>query len=226
MRVVVTGASRGIGRATALLLAEAGAQLALLGRPSAELERTVADCTAAGSRAQWIACDVADPDAIELAAKRVLDELGVPDVLVNNAGTIQRAPVEHTDAAAWDHHLSVNLRGPALLTRAFLPAMRAAGRGRIINVGSISSTLGTANASAYNASKWGLVGFTKCLAEELSDSGLMTVALLPGSVDTHMLQGSGFAPRMSAEDVARTIKFLSWDAPPSHNGGVIEMFGT
>jgi 3-oxoacyl-[acyl-carrier protein] reductase len=104
--------------------------------------------------------------------------------------------------------------------------MRERKRGRILFVASISSTLGTKGQSAYCASKWGVLGLMKSLAEELSDTGLMTAAVLPGSVDTHMLQGSGFAPRMSAEDVARTLVFLALDAPLAHNGAVIEMFGT
>jgi 3-oxoacyl-[acyl-carrier protein] reductase len=103
--------------------------------------------------------------------------------------------------------------------------MRAARRGRIVHVGSISSTLGSARAAAYSASKWGLVGLMKSLAEELADSGLSTVAVLPGSVDTEMLAGSGFSPRMRAEDVARTLVYHALDASHAHNGGVVEMFG-
>jgi 3-oxoacyl-[acyl-carrier protein] reductase len=121
--------------------------------------------------------------------------------------------------------LRVNLTAPFVLTRALLPAMRARRSGRIVFVASISSTLGTAKLSAYCASKWGIVGFMKSLAEELSDSGLMTCAVLPGSVDTRMLTGSVFPPRMSADDVARTLLHYAFDAPLAHNGASIEMFG-
>jgi 3-oxoacyl-[acyl-carrier protein] reductase len=92
-------------------------------------------------------------------------------------------------------------------------------------VGSISSTLGTANLSAYCATKWGIVGFMKSLAAELSDSGLMTCAVLPGSTDTRMLAGSGFPARMTAEVVATTLLHYALDAPLAHNGACIEMFG-
>ena len=85
--------------------------------------------------------------------------------------------------------------------------------------------MGCAHAAAYAASKWGLVGFTKSLAAELSDSGVMTLVVLPGSVDTDMLAGSGFAPRMTAQDVAGTLVHYALDAPLAHNGAVIEMFG-
>ena len=121
--------------------------------------------------------------------------------------------------------MAINLRAPFLITRELLPSLRAKRQGRIIHVASISATLGTANASAYCASKWGLVGFMKSLAEELRDSGLMTLAILPGSVDTDMLRGSGFEPRMTPEDVAKTIAHYALDAPLAHNGSVIEMFG-
>lgn len=222
---VVSGSGRGIGRATALLLAERGFDLALLGRPSAAQAESVRLAAERGASVLQLDCDLQRPAEIERAATRILD-LGAPDALVNNAAVIRRLRVEETSLEAWDEQLNVNLRAPFLLTRALLPAMRQARRGRIVNVGSISSTLGTARAAAYCASKWGLVGFTKSLAEELSDSGLMTVAILPGSVDTRMLEGSGFTPRMTAADVAQTIVHFALDAPLAHNGAVVEMFGT
>jgi 3-oxoacyl-[acyl-carrier protein] reductase len=98
-------------------------------------------------------------------------------------------------------------------------------RGAIINVGSISSTLGTATQSVYNASKWALVGFTKSLALEISNTRALTVVVLPGAVDTDMLKGSGYAPRMTPEEVALTLVHYALDAPLAHNGAVIEMFG-
>jgi 3-oxoacyl-[acyl-carrier protein] reductase len=112
-----------------------------------------------------------------------------------------------------------------LLTRALVPAMRREGKGRIVFVGSISSTLGTARQAAYVASKWGVVGFMKSLAEELKDTGVVTLAVLPGSTSTRMLEGSGFEPRMTAEDVAKTIVHFALDAPAAHAGAAIEMFG-
>jgi 3-oxoacyl-[acyl-carrier protein] reductase len=222
---VVTGASRGIGRATALELARRGMPLALLGRPSSALDDTATAARASGVQVDTIACDLERPDQISAAARTVLERHGAPEVLVNNAAVIRRAPVEDLTLGEWDEQLAVNLRAPFLTTQAFLPAMRQAGRGRIIQISSISATLGTPRASAYSASKWGLVGFMKSLAEELRGSGLMTVALLPGSVDTEMLRGSGFPSRMTPEEVARTIAYYALDAPLAHNGGVVEMFG-
>jgi 3-oxoacyl-[acyl-carrier protein] reductase len=169
--------------------------------------------------------DFSDADSLASAAERVVAELGIPQVVVHNAGLVVRARVEDTSINDWDRQLDTNLRAPFVLTRALLPALRAARRGRLIFVGSISGTLGSAGAAAYAASKWGLTGFVKSLAEELSDSGLMACALLPGSIATDMLEGSSFPARMSAEDVAKTVEFLALDAPLAHNGAVVEMFG-
>ncbi|HEX6766453.1 MAG TPA: SDR family oxidoreductase [Polyangiaceae bacterium] len=223
---VVTGASRGIGRATAVELARRGVVLALVGRPSAELEATLALVREAGApEAAAFACDLADARAVEATAYAVISQFPGLGILVNNAGVAPRVAVEETRLDVWDETLAVNLRAPFLLTRAVLPTMRRNGRGRIVHVGSISSTLGTPRLSAYCASKWGLVGFMKSLAEELSGSGVTTVAVLPGSTATRMLEGSGMPPRMSAEEVAQTIVHYCLDASPAHNGAVIEMFG-
>jgi 3-oxoacyl-[acyl-carrier protein] reductase len=145
---------------------------------------------------------------------------------VHNAGVIHRERIEQLDPRHWDEQFAVNVRAPYLLTRLLLPAMKRAGNGRMVFVGSISATGGTAGAAAYCASKWALSGFVKSLAEELSDSGLMAVAVLPGSVDTRMLEGSGFPPRMTASDVAKTLAHYALDAPLAHNGALVEMFGT
>ncbi len=220
---LITGASRGIGRATALALAERGTNLILLGRPSRGLDET-AQIARQRVDVQAEHCDLGDVGAVHAACARIL-ERQTPDVIVNDAAIIERLSIEQTSVDAWDQQLAVNLRAPFQLARAFLPAMRARRSGRIVNVGSISATMGCAHAAAYAASKWGLVGFTKSLAAELSDSGVMTLVVLPGSVDTDMLAGSGFAPRMTAQDVAGTLVHYALDAPLAHNGAVIEMFG-
>ena len=223
---LVTGGSRGIGRATSIELARRGVAIALVGRPSPELEETLSLAREAGApEALAFACDLADSAQVEAAAYAVSSQFPALSVLVNNAGVAPRLSVEETQNDVWDETLAVNLRAPFQLTRAVLPAMRKNGRGRIVHVGSISSTLGTARLSAYCASKWGLVGFMKSLAEELTGSGVTTLAVLPGSTATRMLEGSGMPPRMTAEEVAQTIVHYCLDAPSAHNGAVIEMFG-
>lgn len=223
---LVTGAGRGVGRAVALALGKRGVSLALVGRPSAGLTETASVLRELSPQVPVVVtADFADAGSLERAAARVVAELGVPSVVVHNAGAVVRASIEATSVAAWDEQMAVNLRAPFVLTRALLPSMRAAKSGRFVFVGSISGTLGSPGAAAYSASKWGLTGFMKSLAEELSDSGLMACAVLPGSIDTDMLKGSTFRARMSAEDVARSIEFLALDAPLSHNGATLEMFG-
>jgi 3-oxoacyl-[acyl-carrier protein] reductase len=225
-RVLITGASRGIGRATALACAARGAELGLLGHASADQTEVVNACLAFGAkRVLELPADAANAEQLQHAAAEFLNALGAPHAIIHNAGIAGRTSVEATTLTSWNEHLSVNLSAPFVLTRALLPAMRAQNSGRIVFVGSISSTLGTANLSAYCATKWGIVGFMKSLAEELTDSGLMTCAVLPGSVDTRMLEGSGFPPRMSAETVAQTLLHYAFDAPIAHNGASIEMFG-
>ena len=225
-RVLITGASRGIGRATAIACAARGSELGLLGRPSQEQRETTDLCLKNGARRVLeLSADVSVASDVERAAAEFLRSCGAPDALIHNAGIAARTSIEETTLASWEDQLRVNLSAPFVLTRALLPAMRARRSGRIVFVASISSTLGTAKLSGYCASKWGIIGFMKSLAAELSDSGLMTCAVLPGSVDTQMLAGSGFPPRMTPEDVARTLLHYALDAPLAHNGANIEMFG-
>jgi 3-oxoacyl-[acyl-carrier protein] reductase len=223
---LITGASRGIGRACALAFAERGLDLALLGRPSEAQEQARQTASERGVRATSHACDMADAEAVSRAAAEALEAHGPPLVVVSNAGLLHRGPLIHQiDVADWDRVMAVNLRGPFLLCRALLPAMLHAGRGRFIHLGSISSTLGSPHAAAYAASKWGLTGLHKTLTEELRGTGLVSVALLPGSVETDMLRATPFEPTMKPEDVAAAVVYYGLDAPSALAGATIEMFG-
>lgn len=221
----MTGTSRGIGRATALELARRGVRQTLLARRSKEQSDTERLLDQIGASYETVHVDLEDHDAFAETSERLAQDLGAPDAVIHNAGFIERTPVVETSRAAFARHLDVNLLAPFVLTRAMLPAMLKRGQGRHVYVGSISSTLGTAGSAAYNASKWALLGFVKSLAEELRDTGVVAVAVLPGSVDTRMLSGSGFQPRMTAGDVAKTLVHFALDAPAAHNGAAIEMFG-
>jgi 3-oxoacyl-[acyl-carrier protein] reductase len=223
---VVTGAGSGIGRATAIALAVRGLDVALLGRTEETLRATGAEVERTGRRALVAVADVGVEAQVRRAASDVLGALGAPRVVVNNAGIAgRRVRIEETEEAEWDAVMAANLRGVFLVTRAFLPAMRAAASGRFVTIASISATLGTAGLAPYCASKWGAVGFTKSLAEELRGSGLQALSILPGSVDTPMVKVGGFAPQMSPDDVARLVVFAALDAPDAMNGSAVECFG-
>src|SRR5205814_6264813 len=163
--------------------------------------------TARGGRAVALRCDVANAGEVARAADAVARDLGVPRVVVSNAGIVRRSLVVETSEEDWDRVVDVNLKGAFLVARAFLPAMIAKRRGRYVAVASISSTLGTARQSAYCAAKWGVVGFVKSLAEELRPHELQALCVMPGSVDTEMLKGSGFTAQMTPEDVASTVVY-------------------
>ena len=223
-RLLITGGGRGIGRATALLAAKSGWDVDLLGRPSAGMRRTRSEIIDLGRTARVFACDLARRDQVDAALRELVSD-EVPDVLIHNAGCIERAELVAQSDELWDTTFEVNVSAPMRITRALLPSMLERGSGRVLFVSSISAVVGTPRQSAYNASKAAMVGLMRCLAEELAGGPVMTLALLPGAVDTDMLSGSGFPPRMSAEDVARSLLFFSKQAPRAHHGAVIEMYG-
>ena len=225
MIAVLTGASRGIGRACALALAARGVDLALLGRPSSGQDDVLRLCQERGVRAQFYACDMGEVAAIERAAL-ALQEMGTPDVVVHNAAEHEHGPYVHEIAIdRWDRLFAVNLRGPFVLTRALLPAMLRADRGRVIFISSISGTIGCPRAAAYGASKWGLLGLSKSLAEELRGTGLSAMAVMPGSVDTDMLAQTPFSPAITPDEVATVVTYCALDAPKAMNGACVEVFG-
>jgi 3-oxoacyl-[acyl-carrier protein] reductase len=224
---VVTGAGSGIGRAIALALGKRGVDVAILGRTEETLRATAAEVERSGVRTLVVRADVSVEADVERARQAILDAFGPPSILVNNAGIAGRkAVIEETTLPDWDAVLAANLRGLFLMTRALLPAMRSGtGRRRLVTIASISSTLGTAGLAPYCAAKWGALGFTKALAEELRGSGMQAMAILPGSVDTPMLKVGGFAPQMTPDDIAGLVTYAALDAPDAMNGSAIESFG-
>jgi NAD(P)-dependent dehydrogenase (short-subunit alcohol dehydrogenase family) len=218
---IVTGGGRGIGAAVARALTAAGARVTVFSRTATELDRVVAD----GAAALAVAGDVSREEDVEALFDRHERALGPCDVLVSGAGILVRGRVEALSAGDFRRVLDVNLVGAFLCARRAIAGMRARRRGRIVNVASISATLGTAEASAYNASKWGLVGLTKCLAEELRGDGVQAIAVSPGSVDTAMLRQTPFAPAMRPEDVARVVAWCCGEAPDALTGSNVEVFG-
>jgi NAD(P)-dependent dehydrogenase (short-subunit alcohol dehydrogenase family) len=218
---IVTGGGRGIGEAVARALTARGVAVTVFARTAGEILAVVAS----GGAALAVSGDVSsEADVARLLAEHER-ALGPCDLLVNGAGILVRGAVEALGLEAWRRSLDVNLTGAFLCSRAVVPGMKARRRGRIVNVASISATLGTAEASAYNASKWGLVGLTKCLAEELRGHGVQALAVSPGSTDTAMLRQTPFPPDMTPAEVATVIVFAALDAPAAMTGANLEVFG-
>jgi NAD(P)-dependent dehydrogenase (short-subunit alcohol dehydrogenase family) len=196
---LVTGASSGLGRATAVALAQAGADVALLARGQQELAQAAAEVDRCGRRGLVLVVDLADAAALDRAVAQVVEEFGRVDVLVNAAGTDVPAPVAELAVQDFDRVLAVNLRAPFVLAKAVLPHMRAAGGGTIVNVSSVAGKRGWPGAVAYCASKFGLTGLTQALAAEGRPHSIRACVLYPGAMATSWGVWSP-AARQTAED--------------------------
>jgi len=185
---LVTGGSRGIGRAACLALAERGAVVAVhYHRQAQAADEVVAAIRQAGGRAVALQADVSDSAAIAMLVEQVSAQLGAVDILVNNAGEMTDSSVEAMSDEVWDRALSVNLTSAFRCTRACLPAMQARGWGRIINVASQVIYTGSVNHAHYAAAKSGLLGLTFSLAKEVSASGITVNLVSPGRIVTDMI---------------------------------------
>ena len=215
---IVTGAGRGIGRATALALADEGAAVALVARSSGELAEVARDVRgrrAGGTERAALAvpCDVTDEEQVEGMVARVLEEFGRVDLLVNNAGFNQVGLVEETPLARWQDILAVNTTGTFLCSRAVLPTMRRQGGGKIVNVVSGAGKRGSATRGAYSAAKFGVIGFSQALQLEVKGQGITVSCVSPGSVATKLraqnAPGEDPATLLQCEDIAEAIVFVA-----------------
>jgi NADP-dependent 3-hydroxy acid dehydrogenase YdfG len=193
---LVTGASRGIGLAAARALASGGARLAMIARTPAPLGTAARELGALP-----VPCDVADERAVHAALARIVSELGAPTILINNAGAFHLATLEQTSPDDLRRTLELNLVAPFLLARAVLPAMRSAGRGHIVTIGSIADRATFPENAAYSASKFGARAVHQVLREELRGSGIRATLVSPGPTDTPLWDAvrpderPGFTPR-------------------------------
>jgi 3-oxoacyl-[acyl-carrier protein] reductase len=220
-RVLITGGSRGVGRATALRLAREGAAVALLARTRSDLDAVVAEIAAGGGTAVAVTADVGDAARVRDAVAEAIAALGGLDGLVLNAAIGVHGPVETYPVADWQESIATMLTGPFLVTQAALPALKAAGEARIVAIGSGAAYAGYANLSSYCAAKWGLRGFLLALAEEVKADGIRCCYLSPGSILTDFGGRSVAEKRaqpgkafLQPDDVADAIAYLL--AQPAH----------
>ena len=212
--VLITGASRGIGRVTAIRLAQAGADVHVLARSESDLRSLAAEV---GGRA-WT-MDITDDADVWTTLDSVMDAAGrPPDLIVNSAGVFDVAPVAETSVALFDRNIDVNLRGAFLVVRAVLPALLEVGRGLIVNVGSVSGRRAFPGNGAYSASKFGLRGLHEVMVEELRGTGVRATLLEPAATDTEIWDpldpdaDPGLPNRsdmLRPADVAETVLFLA-----------------
>jgi short-subunit dehydrogenase len=185
-KVLVTGASSGIGAGLAEALARAGATVGLCARREDRLAEVLERCRRHAPASQMWVADLADPAAVDAVAKAALAELGGVDVLVNNAGIPKRRHVTRLDASTVDTVMRINYSSPVQLTLALLPHMLEQGEGRIVNVSSVAATLSSPGEAAYGASKAALAVFSEAMAVDLWDTGVKVMVVYPGVVDTEL----------------------------------------
>jgi NAD(P)-dependent dehydrogenase (short-subunit alcohol dehydrogenase family) len=210
---VVTGGGMGIGRATALELASAGASVVVASRTQADLQATVSEIEARGGQAQARVTDVTQIAEVEALASGLRETFGRLDILVNCAGVAFIAPLSATSEADWDRVMDTNLKGTYLVTRAMLDLLRSSESALVVNIASKVGLTGHATVTAYTAAKAGVIGFGRALAQELSPENIRVVTICPGPVDTPMRWAAtpDMDPRMAlpAETVAETMLFLA-----------------
>ena len=239
-RALVTGASRGIGKALAQALASAGADVAVTARSQASLAETVASIEALGTRAVAIGLDVSNAAGCREGVARAAELLGGLDILVNNAGTEEVRPSLDVDEALWDRILDTNLKGAFFCAQeAARQIQRGGGRGAIINVCSLTSEVGVPTAVPYGSSKTGLLGMTRALSAEWAPLGIRVNAIAPGYFRTAMTEGfyrdEGWRRRMidktpqgrfgTLEDLSGIVVFLASDASAYIAGQCIAVDG-
>ena len=215
---LITGASHGLGLATARALAAEGAAISCLARPGAELERAVAELRASGGPVLAAAADVTSADQVERAVQATIEQWGRLDIVVLNAGTWKGAALHETSEAMWDQLLDLNLKGAFLTLKSALPWLIERGRGTIVGITSLGAWVGQPNASVYAASKWGLRGLLESVALEVKPHGIRVSIIAPHNMNS---AGRKIPPdsderrhTLEPSEVAALVAFLC--AAPDH----------
>jgi 3-oxoacyl-[acyl-carrier protein] reductase len=235
---VVTGGSRGIGKAIATALARAGANVAIWDIDPAASRMAAAAITATGREALALTVDVSLGSEVRAATQQTLDRLERIDILVNNAGICKVSPIEHISEADWDRVMAVNVKGTFLCSQAVMGIMKAQKSGTIINSGSVAGKVGGIAAGAhYSASKAAIMCFTKSLARELAPYGIRVNAIAPGVIETDMTRGitdgewTGYLSTIPlgrlgrVDEVAEVVVFLASESAGYLTGEIIDVNG-
>jgi 3-oxoacyl-[acyl-carrier protein] reductase len=207
----VTGAGRGIGKAVAIALANEGVNIGLLARTEAALKEVVSEVESLGVKAAYAAVDISSQEEVEEAVKKITGDLGTADILINNAGIGKFETLLEMDPQEWKRIIDVNLMGPYYVTRAVLPQLIEKNRGDIINISSTNGLSGAATSSAYSASKFGVIGLTESLAQEVRRNNIRVTALTPSTVatelavKTNLIAENNDEKYMQPEDIAELI---------------------
>lgn len=207
---LITGASRGIGKAVALSLAKAGVGVALVSRSAEALEETAQACRESGSPALVLPCDLEDTGSIQQMVSETTAKLGGLNILINNAGVNAGGAADNGDLETWDLAIDINLRALMHLTRHALPEIEKASWGAVINVASMAGRRPFGGASAYCATKHGVVGFTHALFEDVRERNIKVCAVCPGFVATEMTSELGLSSEkmIQPDDVAKAVDFV------------------
>lgn len=234
---IVTGASRGIGKAIALRLAAAGAKVACVARSADKLNETVAEITAAGGQAESHPCDVSDSESVTKLVEELAENWGALDIVVNNAGITKDTLIPRMSDEDWEIVIATNLRSVFLFTRAASLLMMRKRSGRIINIASVSGLMGNAGQANYSASKAGVIGLTRTVAQELASRKVTVNAVCPGFIASEMTQAMGPAldefvktripaKRLGeADEVADAVLYLASDSAAYITGEVLTIDG-
>ena len=221
IRVLVTGGSRGIGRAIALRFAKEGAKVVVAARNSEQLDAVVQEINAAGGQGHAAQMNVQDHGSVEAAVWRATEFTGGPlDVIVNNAGIFAQAALEDQDIAEWDRMIAINLTGPFWVMSEAIHALEEGEKKHVFNISSIAGKQGFPKNAAYSASKYGLRGFSDALREELRDKGIRVTTVYPTATDTTIFDGVpgdwDRSTMLKPEDVAEAV-WRAYASPESED---------
>jgi 3-oxoacyl-[acyl-carrier protein] reductase len=209
-KALITGGSRGIGRATAVALAKEGVELGLIARSEGSFDSILKELTEIGATFVTATADVSQETEVQQAVRKIEDELGGIDILINNAGVGARGSFMELSTDEWKKVLDTNVMGIVYVTKAALPGMIEKNKGDIINISSMSGLKGTEGSSAYSASKFAVIGMSESLMQEVRRHNIRVSVLTPSLVDTEFTRGRDSEPRdpnkfMQAEDIAEHI---------------------